>query len=219
QPDIYRVNNQQNIWLKSVKCCIQDEQGQVLNSNYFIDVSETIDLSKQNQDLEAQLADNIPTDKLTGLLNRKSLLNALERQVSRSRRYSNPLSVIIVRLHHWQASHDDSAATINDALTAIAFDLRDQMRWVDLIGRTDDQEFTLILPETASDDASHLAEKIRKRLLDLSHPDKPEMQLKISLKAGVTSWRKGDDIRLLYARALEAAESAEQEENKNIITL
>ncbi len=203
-PDLWKVSNivsHQNRWLVSLNC----PQSPTLKgtAKYFVDVTELMKLKTEVKNLKDQLENNGSADTLTGLLNKKALLQALEPQVSRSRRYNNPLSIIIMQIDSFEA-HTESVTPVTDqVLTAVSFYLRDQMRWVDLVGRTKDNEFTLILPETREADALKLAKKINDRIQRLSLPDTPDVTISVQARFGIAGWEKGDDTNMLLRKCRE----------------
>ena len=203
-PDLWKVSNivsRQNRWLVSIDCPeMRTFEG---NIRYFSDVTELMKLKTEAKNLKDQLENNSTTDSLTSLLNKKALMQALEPQVSRSRRYGNPLSVIIIQIEGFE-TQDSKVSPVNDqALTAVSFYLRDQMRWVDLVGRTQDNEFTLILPETTEEDALKLANKINTRIQHMSLPDAPDVTVSVKAQFGFCAWEKGDDSSTLLRKCKE----------------
>jgi len=200
-PDLWKVSNlvdRQNRWLVTVDNPKTDSNDNTIR--YFSDVSEIIKLQTETRNLKDQL-DNISTaDTLTGLLNKRSLMQALEPQVSRSRRYNNPLSVIVMKIDNFKTQSENVTPVTDQVLTSVSFYLRDQMRWVDLVGRTGDSEFTLILPETSKDDAKKLAAKIETRLQNLSLPESPNILITVNATLGIAGWEKGDDTTMLLKR-------------------
>ncbi|MDH5259591.1 MAG: GGDEF domain-containing protein, partial [Gammaproteobacteria bacterium] len=203
-PDLWKVSNvtsRQNRWLISLDTPPGAEPVKNNHIRYYVDVSEIMKLKTEVRNLQDQLDNNSTADSLTGLLNKRSLLQSLEPQVSRSRRYNNPLTLIVMEINNFEAHSNAPKPAIDQALTAVSFYLRDQMRWVDLVGRTGDNEFTLILPETRLDDANTLVEKINARLAKLSLPDTPEVTISVDAKFGVAEWEKGDDTSLLLKKA------------------
>ncbi len=203
-PDLWKVSNvidRQTRWLITVDNPKTDSKGNTIR--YFSDVSEIMKLKTECRNLKDQL-DNVSTaDTLTGLLNKRSLMQALEPQVSRSRRYSNPLSIIVMQIDNFKAHAKNVTPVTDQVLTSVSFYLRDQMRWVDLVGRTGDSEFTLILPETSEEDAKKLASKIEARLQNLSLPDSPEVMISVNAKYGIAAWEKGDDTSMLLKKVKE----------------
>lgn len=202
-PDLWKVSastSQQSRWLISLNSP-ENESAAEQNIRYFVDVTEIMKLKTECRNLKDQLENNSASDLLTGLLNNRSLLQSLEPQVSRSRRYGNPLSVIVMQINDFETQNSDVTPATDQILTAVSFYLRDQMRWVDLVGRTNDREFTLILPETNKSDAQVLAAKINNRLNSLSLPDSPEVTVAVHAQFGVEEWGKGDDSAILLKKA------------------
>ena len=74
-------------------------------------------------------------DKLTEVMNRQALLSRLEDELSRAARYGRQLSIILVDLDHFKRLNDTFGHTAGDrVLTAVARDLRDNVRAVDVVG-------------------------------------------------------------------------------------
>jgi diguanylate cyclase (GGDEF)-like protein len=170
--------------------------------HFIADLSELHEAQKQCEQLSDELGRLTTRDGLTSLPNQKALWQALEPLISRSRRYENPLSV--VRLGVSVRAPKDAAADADAhdaAMVAVAQLLRDQVRWADLVGRFDDREFLLILPETPGDAATALVDKLRAKLAELEVPSGAGEKLPLSAQFGLASWQKGDDGRLLLKRA------------------
>lgn len=172
-----------------------------ITARYFVDSSELIRLRTEVQHLNDQLESTATNDPVTGVLNRRALLQGLEPQVSRSRRYENPLSIVVMQIDKFETGNETIATVTEHVLRGIGFYLRDQLRWVDLVGRTADNEFTLVLPETHEADATAIAQKINERIKSLSLPDNPDVTVRVDAKLGVTEWQRGDDTTKLLKRA------------------
>ncbi|TQV71998.1 diguanylate cyclase [Aliikangiella marina] len=136
--------------------------------------------------------------KLAGakLANRANWVEFLDYEVSRSRRYDNPLSVLKLQL--LVLEKPDSVAdetlhqTIKDTLT-------DELRWADMIGHTDQGTFLTVLPETPESALVNLEEKLRRSITrQLAFVD---ASMKYEIVFGEASWRKHDDSQLLLKRA------------------
>ena len=165
----------------------------------LMDVSEQERLAEENARLRQQVEDLRLTDELTGLPNRRAISQALDLQVSRSRRYQNPLSVVlaVVDLQHLASVRPLSTDPV---VLAVSRFLRDRLRWVDQIGRWDEDEFVLVLPETSHDDAEALLDKIRAEQETMRLPE-PYDDIRPQLAFGLACWSKGDDMRTLLRRA------------------
>ncbi len=133
-------------------------------------------------------------EEQTGLYTRHGILKKLSLHVSRSRRYFNPLSVIMLRV---SPDSDVNNESINHAIAMI---LRDKLRWVDDVGHWNMSDFLLILPETGEEAANKLARKIK---FQLNRFKLPENHKKIPTSIAVSSWRKGEDESNLLKRVAE----------------
>lgn len=169
---------------------------------YVKDASLVRQLARERDELKLKVNELNIIDEVTGLLNPRGLYQSLEPQVSRSRRYNNLLSILIMRIDNLEdITRDFGYEKSNQLLQAISEILNDQMRWADSIGRLSENEFMLIMPETPQDIAGHLADKIRERLGELTMPDLNGNTLQLCTRVGMVQWQKGEDTRLLMQRA------------------
>ena len=105
------------------------------------------------------------TDELTGLHNRKYLQEALEAEISRSRRYKTKVSCILFDLDFFKAVNDMYGYEWGDILLRnISSKLADSVRREDIVTRYGDEEFLLILPNTSEDNAFIYAERFRREV-------------------------------------------------------
>ncbi len=192
-------------WLK-VHRHTSDDGGRV---HFYMDVSSEQRLRAERDKLAEELQMLTTRDPVTGLPNRRALLQGLEPLVSRSRRYGNPLSLI--KLHiGLSGGGEPSQQTRENAWLLVGQTLKDQMRWADIIGRYEEADFLLILPETPEEAARTLADKIARLVAELQVSDEQGHTLHLQPFCGVTGWRKGDDSILMLKRAEEGAEAARQ---------
>jgi len=102
------------------------------------------------------------TDPLTSLRNRRAFEQELATQFNRARRYSRPLSLIIIDIDHFKSINDTHGHPAGDAvLRAVAAILERETRSSDLVARIGGEEIAVLLPETALFEAVQVAEKIR----------------------------------------------------------
>lgn len=191
-------------WLQAWRATPREAGGAI---HYYADITELQNAVEDRDRLHEELAQHATRDSVTGLPNRQALLQGLEPLVSRSRRYHNPLSVIRLRIDNLgEADAEFGEGSGDAAMVAVAQMLKDQMRWADLIGRFDKDEFLLVLPETALDAATHLLDKLRHRLgtlIPMSSDGKP---ISLAAQFGAAGWQDGDDRAKLLRRAREQLE-------------
>jgi len=105
------------------------------------------------------------TDGLTGLFNRRRLMEALASEVQRATRTQEPCSVLMVDVDHFKQFNDTYGHPAGDAvLTRVAAILRESIREVDVAGRYGGEEFLLVLADTTMAGALEVADRIRARL-------------------------------------------------------
>lgn len=100
--------------------------------HYITDVGPLHLLMQEREYLKDELREALAVDEITGMPNKVALFQSLEPQISRSRRYNNLLSIIIMRVNHL-----DNLDVIDTAnlLLPISQMLNDQVRWADIVGK------------------------------------------------------------------------------------
>jgi diguanylate cyclase (GGDEF)-like protein len=122
-------------------------------------------------DFEATLSDKrrfellASTDPLTGCLNRRALVDRLDLELDRARRYEFPVTILMIDLDRFKAVNDTRGHLVGDAvLRQLGELLRAEVRSVDLVARYGGEEFVVLLPNTASDGGVSFAERLRIRV-------------------------------------------------------
>lgn len=125
------------------------------------------------------------TDPLTGLYNRRSLMNDLERELARSKRRHKPLSLIILDIDRFKQVNDTYGHQIGDlVIRAVADACRSVMRLSDMVARYGGDEFVIVLPETDLSDGARIAERLRRDVVALHLPE-PMENLSVSISLGL----------------------------------
>jgi diguanylate cyclase (GGDEF)-like protein len=148
-------------------------------------------------------------DSLTGVLSRRSILEALDAELERAKRYGREFSCIMLDLDHFKTFNDTYGHQFGDkVLHRIAGVILEHCRTSDHLGRYGGEEFLIVLPETSLDAAISLAERIR---LAVASTPLGESGERVTLSLGVAAWRHGEcsasrliseaDLALLKAKA------------------
>lgn len=158
---------------------------------FFRDTTSEMELRESLDHLQRKFAGSETRDPETGLLTPHGLNVALDRELGRSRRYGNPVSVIRIDL---DAPHDppDEQAILRE----LSQEFRARLRWADELGRLRADRLLLILPETNAECAQAVANDL---LAERIVSERRDEGWRIS--AEIACWRKGDDRRLLLRRA------------------
>ncbi|MDA0224921.1 MAG: GGDEF domain-containing protein [Proteobacteria bacterium] len=115
--------------------------------------------------LQAKLVRSALTDPLTGLANRAGFEREFDRELSRVARDGDPFSVVMFDLDHFKNINDQHGhATGDRALRTFADLLSATVRTHDVAARYGGEEFVLLMPDTESAEALHVAERVRERL-------------------------------------------------------
>lgn len=102
------------------------------------------------------------TDGLTGLSNRRELLEHGERELLRAQRYGRPFSLMLIDIDHFKKVNDQFGHASGDrVLKGMARCGQASLRESDLFGRFGGEEFLALLPETDWSGAATLAERLR----------------------------------------------------------
>jgi diguanylate cyclase (GGDEF)-like protein len=111
------------------------------------------------------------SDALTGVLNRRSLLERLDSACLRARARGLPIALLFIDLDHFKQINDNHGHPAGDAcLQAIIGPIQAELRQSDVIGRYGGEEFVVILSSADAAAAQPIAERIRQRVAEISVP-------------------------------------------------
>lgn len=127
------------------------------------------------------------TDSLTGFYNRAYLDRRLNEEISRAARYQQPLSCLFMDIDYFKKVNDTYGHASGDlVLQIVANRIKNQLRASDIPIRFGGEEFTVLLPQTCSDEAMLLAERIRQAVQQSPVNIETGEQLNTSISIGVS---------------------------------
>jgi two-component system, cell cycle response regulator len=101
-------------------------------------------------------------DSLTGVWNRRAILERLETELARAEREGTPVAVVLADLDHFKRINDSYGHIAGDAVLCEAVNrMRVSLRFYDAIGRYGGEEFLMVLPGCTAQDAVNLADRLR----------------------------------------------------------
>ena len=160
-------------------------------------------------------------DALSGLMNRRGFDREVERLVSDGAPPNGPFSVIMLDIDNFQRVNETYGHPLGDAVIAsVGRLIRDCLGQVGFAARYRDEEFLVALPAQPIAKAGDVAEAIRARIekgkIRRRQTDEPIAGITIS--GGVATWRDGDTMDTLLARADEALRLS-KDQGRNQITM
>lgn len=182
-------------WFMCSQKMLEDNNDTV---HFITDVGPLHLLMQEREILKDELRESLAVDEVTGLPNKIALFQSLEPQISRSRRYNNLLSIVIMKINQLDQLDEDQAANL---LLPISQMLNDQVRWADIVGKLNDTDFLLVLPETNAEACKNLSINLTERLDAIELPKTLPEDFKVSANFGYCEWEKGDDLNLLMQKA------------------
>ena len=128
-------------------------------------------------------------DSLTGLPNRQALVEALDAELSRTRRFGRPFTVAMLDCDGFKGINDRGGHLAGDeVLRRIGLALRQHTRRYDCVGRLGGDEFLLVLSEVDGENAVLVAERLRAALRHFVERDYPMLTFSL----GVVTFRTAD---------------------------
>jgi diguanylate cyclase (GGDEF)-like protein len=131
----------------------------------FVLAGQTLSF-RYERDVAHRLAEH---DPLTGALNRRAILARLRAEFAKARQSGEPLSLLFLDLDHFKNINDSFGHRAGDqCLRGVIGPIAGELRQGDALGRYGGEEFLILLPGAAAADAGVVAERIRRRVQELS---------------------------------------------------
>ncbi len=141
------------------------------------------------------------TDYLTGLFNRRHFIEVAERELARSVRYRNPVSLLMIDIDRFKAVNDTWGHGAGDAvLQEVAHLIRSTLRDVDVVGRVGGEEFAAVLLEVDGDRALQVSQRLCATVAaaPIAIPDGGPLHVTISVGIAELKGRAIELDRLLH---------------------
>jgi diguanylate cyclase (GGDEF)-like protein len=173
-----------------------------LNRDYAAAQFELAQTNLKLQQREAQIVALTLTDSLTGVGNHRRFEQDLTTEIKRFERTGEPLSALMADLDHFKRINDSLGHDAGDrVLAAFGELLRLQLRATEIATRIGGEEFAVLLPHTALDEAKATAERLRAATAELRIQGLP---LAVTASFGVAAMAMGED-RVAFIRRLDQA--------------
>lgn len=133
------------------------------------------------------------TDPLTGMLNRRYLIERLAEEMKRSKRQEYPMSFMMIDIDDFKLYNDRNGHQAGDlALEMTAQCLKSALRSADVASRYGGEEFCILLPQTSLEEGVSIAERIRRRITRVRFPHGKSQPLgSVTVSIGVSAFSPG----------------------------
>ncbi len=156
-------------------------------------------------------------DQLTGTLNRRGLEETFESEVARSQRRKSPLCIALLDIDNFKKLNDSMGHDVGDAaLIHLVTVIRETLRPQDTLARFGGEEFIILLPDTAIEDAQKALVRLQRELTKRFFLADNEKIL-ITFSAGVTDLRPDDTQASITKRADEAMYTAKRTGKNRVV--
>jgi two-component system, cell cycle response regulator len=162
-------------------------------------------VSLANARMVKRLEELATSDGLTGLYNKRALLDMAESKLAAAVRFSRRLSLLVIDLDHFKRVNDTHGHDMGDiVLKGLAAIMRKNKRATDAVARFGGEEFVMLCEETDSEGAALLAERVREELQKTTFHT-PNGPLNITCSVGISTFPEaGRDWDGLFKAADEA---------------
>jgi diguanylate cyclase (GGDEF)-like protein len=182
-------------------------------------LSRHIAVSLANARMVKRLEDLATTDGLTGLFNKRTLIELAKQKIRSAARFEKPLSVLVCDIDHFKKVNDTHGHDVGDVvIKGFADVLRRTKRDTDAVGRFGGEEFVVVCEETDATGAELLAERIRTELEATTFHAK-EGPLKVTCSVGAATFpRAGTEWEALF-KATDEALYVSKRSGRNRVTV
>jgi diguanylate cyclase (GGDEF)-like protein len=164
---------------------------------------------------ERRLRELSTIDDLTGVFNRRGILELADMEIARAKRLLHPMSVALLDIDNFKKINDVYGHAAGDlVLQRLAELCKKNIREIDRFARYGGEEFVFILPEANSIQATEFTDRIRK-LIENSTVEYNNHTIRFSVSIGVASLSDGEDLEKLMLRSDNALYEAKRQ-GKNV---
>ena len=173
-------------------------------------VAELAERVRMLEDELRQLSDEVSTDPLTQIANRRGLQQMFEAESARAERNGVPIAIALLDIDNFKKLNDRLGHGAGDqALKALAERVKQQLRPADAVARYGGEEFVVMLPDATIEQGREVLTRMQ-RALTAALFMHDEEQVFVTFSAGLTLYRRGESIEQALDRADEALYEAKR---------
>ena len=156
-------------------------------------------------------------DRLTGLFNRDYFDTRLSSEISRAKRYSHPITLILIELDDFDAKTDPIGLSGKDiVLKEAASEIAASGRQAEIIVRYDDTRFAIIVPECDHEMAFRLAERVRKNIAVKTFSKELGLDTTLTTSIGIVAMYQDAEVEKLIEKVEQVLAQAKSDGGNKI---
>ena len=173
-------------------------------------------IAKLEQEL-SEISELVHQDQLTGVLNRRGMDDAFERESTRVDRNHAPLCVALLDIDDFKRMNDTMGHHVGDqALVHLSNVIRETLRPSDAVARYGGEEFVIVLPDIALEEAAGIVERLQRELTKRFFLHENERVL-VTFSAGVAQREEGEPQDEVIGRADKAMYQAKRTGKNRVV--
>jgi diguanylate cyclase (GGDEF)-like protein len=194
-------------------------------------VQEANKYAKELSELNKKLSYLAIKDDLTSLYNQVYIKERLDNEFKRARQFNQPISILMIDIDNFKRYNDTYGHLTGDnCLKTVSRLIKEGIRDIDIPSRYGGEEFLVILPNTKSSEALHIAENVRRTIADQSlriispsyqNIEEQTIHIAITVSIGIECYIQGSDIETAeeLIRASDNALDQAKKKGKNQVSL
>ena len=144
--------------------------------------------------LQITLEQMVVSDPLTGLHNRRYLMDRMQQEMQRSDRHGEPLALAMIDLDAFKPINDQFGHVLGDkVLRAVGSAITKSVRVSDIAARYGGDEFAVILPQTPAEGAMRVCERLLRNISEVTLQDETGRTFRITASLGL-AYYPADDV-------------------------
>jgi diguanylate cyclase (GGDEF)-like protein len=193
-----------------------DPEELVARMRVHLKIKHLQDDLKRSNELLLELSN---TDHLTGLFNRRFLMESLDKEVQRARRKDGQVALLMLDIDHFKRVNDTHGHLQGDVvLQKVAIHIQKELRSYDVAARYGGEEFVAVLPDTSLKEASNVADRIRLSVQGMRFAGSlSDERITVSLGISIFPSPLFDDIDGLLRSADEALYRAKESGRNRVV--
>lgn len=191
--------------------------------DYLVQLSKQAGTTIQRANVYAEILQHATMDALTGLNNRRQFELRLNQEIATTKRKNTPLCCMMLDVDYFKKVNDTYGHTAGDCvLKNVSKLITTALREYDIASRYGGEEFFIILPQTNIEEASFVAQRLRRTIeeakIDITEAKVPNINfIKVTVSIGLSDYEGGESAQDFYQNADRALYDAKHRGRNKVV--